>query len=155
MRAKKTDRELPILLPFVPGQASNGEFVPKARTEAHLRAEALAVLVYIGRRVQELSRAEGPLAVTSTVRDEEYQRRLRTGNPEATHGYSLHTTGLAFDVRRRYESGAQAGAFQFVLDDLTARGLIAWIREPQAIHVTVGPAAEELVPLLLAPSARS
>ncbi|MEX0749890.1 MAG: hypothetical protein WD359_03700, partial [Dehalococcoidia bacterium] len=42
MRAKKTDRELPILLPFVPGQASNGEFVPKERTPAHRRAEALA-----------------------------------------------------------------------------------------------------------------
>jgi predicted TIM-barrel fold metal-dependent hydrolase len=42
MRAKKTDRELPILLPFVPGQASNGEFVPKERTRAHLKAEALA-----------------------------------------------------------------------------------------------------------------
>jgi hypothetical protein len=120
-----------------------------------LRAEALAVLVYIGRRVQELARAEGPLVVTSTVRDEEYQRRLRTGNPEATHGYSLHTTGLAFDVRRRYESGAQAGAFQFVLDDLTARGLIAWIREPQAIHIAVGPGAAELVPLLLAPTTSS
>ena len=28
MREKKTDPELPIVLPFVPGQASNGEFVP-------------------------------------------------------------------------------------------------------------------------------
>jgi hypothetical protein len=114
-----------------------------------LREDALAVVVYIGRRVQELGRAERPLAVTSTVRDEEYQRRLRAGNPEATHGYSLHTTGYAFDIRRSYASGAQASAFQFVLDDLTARGLIAWVREPAAIHVTVGPAAAELVPLLL------
>jgi len=42
MRIKKTDAELPILLPFTPGQASNGEFVPKARTRKHLEAEALA-----------------------------------------------------------------------------------------------------------------
>ena len=42
MRAKKTDPELPILLPFVPGQASNGEFVPKERTYTHRKAEALA-----------------------------------------------------------------------------------------------------------------
>ena len=41
------------------------------------------------------------------------------------------------------------GSFQFVLDDLTARNLIAWIREPGAIHVTVSADADELVPLLL------
>ncbi|HJS49719.1 MAG TPA: lytic transglycosylase domain-containing protein [Gaiellaceae bacterium] len=114
-----------------------------------LRAEALALLVYMTGRVQEISRATQPLEVTSTVRDETYQELLRDGNPEATHGYSLHTTGYAFDVRRRYESGAQAQAFQYVLDDLTARGLIAWIREPAAIHVTVAAEAEELVPIML------
>ena len=51
--------------------------------------------------------------------------------------------------RRRYESGAQAQAFQFLLDDLTARGLIAWIREPTAIHITVAREADLLVPLML------
>jgi len=116
-----------------------------------LRAEALALLVYLADRVQALSGATQPLEVTSTVRDDVYQQLLRDGNPEATHGYSLHTTGYAFDIRRRYESRAQAQAFQFELDDLTARGLIAWIREPVAIHVTVGPAAKVLVPLILEP----
>jgi hypothetical protein len=114
-----------------------------------LRAEALAVLVYAAKRVQEIGGARTPLQVTSTVRDDEYQQLLRAGNPEAAHGYSLHTTGYAFDIRRRYESGAQAQAFQFMLDDLTARGLIAWIREPAAIHVTVAPEAESLVPSVL------
>jgi hypothetical protein len=118
-----------------------------------LRAEALAVLVYIGARVKELSGATRPLLVTSTVRDEEYQRLLRKDNPEATHGYSLHTTGFAFDVRRKYESGRHAQAFQFLLDDLAARNLIAWIREPGAIHVTVAAEADELVPVLLEASA--
>ena len=114
-----------------------------------LRAEALALLVYMGRRVQELSGATRPLEVTSSVRDDSYQQLLRTGNPEATQGYSLHTTGFAFDIRRRYESGAQAQAFQFLLDDLTARNLIAWIREPGAIHIAAASEAEALVPLML------
>ena len=116
-----------------------------------LRAEALATLVYIGTRVQALSAATQPLEVTSSVRDDAYQDLLRSSNPEATQGYSLHTTGFAFDVRRRYESGAQAQAFQFLLDDLTARNLIAWVREPAAIHIAVGPGANALVPLLLEP----
>ena len=116
-----------------------------------LRAEALAALVYIGTRVEALSAAARPLEVTSSVRDDAYQDLLRSGNPEAAQGYSLHTTGFAFDVRRRYESGAQAQAFQFLLDDLTARNLIAWVREPGAIHITVGPDAKTLVPLLLEP----
>jgi hypothetical protein len=120
-----------------------------------LRAEALALLVYLGGRVQTLSGATQPLEVTSTVRDDAYQRLLRDGNPEATHGYSLHTTGYAFDVRRRYESGQQAQAFQFLLDDLTARGLIAWIREPAAIHITVAAEAQALVPVLLQPQPRA
>jgi hypothetical protein len=117
-----------------------------------LRAEALAVLVYIGKRVREISESTRPLRVTSAVRDDEYQELLRDGNPEAAHGYSLHTTGYAFDIRRRYQSGEQAQAFQFLLDDLTARGLIAWIREPGAIHITVSEQAEALVKELLEPA---
>jgi hypothetical protein len=117
-----------------------------------LRAEALAVLVYIGKRVREISESTRPLRVTSAVRDDEYQELLRDGNPEAAHGYSLHTTGYAFDIRRRYQSGEQAQAFQFLLDDLTARGLIAWIREPGAIHITVSDEAEALVEELLEPA---
>jgi len=117
-----------------------------------LRKEALALLVYVGSRVQAIGGASRPLQVTSSVRDEEYQSLLRATNPEAAQRYSLHTTGYAFDVRRRYESGAQAQAFQFMLDDLTARGLIAWAREPAAIHVTVAENAAELVPELLEPA---
>ena len=110
-----------------------------------LRPEALALLVYLGRRVDELSGAERPLRVTSAVRDDAYQELLRGRNPEATDGYSLHTTGYAFDIARDYASGKQAQALQFLLDDLTARGLIAWIREPTAIHVAVAREADKLV----------
>jgi hypothetical protein len=144
----------PPRLGFVVDRAM-GELAPKLGQAKELyrglRAEALALLVYMGRRVQELSGATKPLEVTSTVRDEAYQRLLRDDNPEATHGYSLHTTGYAFDVRRAYETAKQAQAFQFVLDDLTARGLIAWIREPAAIHITVAREAHTLVPLMLEP----
>ncbi len=116
-----------------------------------LRPEALAQLLYIAARVHSLSGSNKPLEVTSTVRDDAYQRLLRTGNPEATRGYSLHTTGYAFDIRRRYASRAQAEAFQFVLETLNARGLITWVREPSAIHVTVSSSAAALVPFMLAP----
>jgi Transglycosylase SLT domain len=101
-----------------------------------LQPEALAVLEAIGAATRAIS-GTGPLTVTSTVRDERYQRLLAASDIEATHAYSLHTTGFAFDVARTYVSRAQALAFQFVLDRLTARGLMAWVREPGAIHVTV------------------
>jgi len=116
-----------------------------------LRPEALATLAYIAARVHQISGAFQPLLVTSAVRDQSYQQLLTTGTPEATRGYSLHTTGYAFDIRRRYESQAQANAFQFLLDDLRTRGLIAWVREPAAIHITASPTASTLVPVMLHP----
>jgi hypothetical protein len=117
-----------------------GELAPRigqsARLYRALRPEALAMLEAIGAGTRAMSGA-APLLVTSTVRDERYQRLLAAGDIEATHAYSLHTTGFAFDIARTYRSRAQALAFQFVLDRLAARGLIAWVREPGAIHVTV------------------
>ena len=130
-----------------------GELAPRLGLEKQLyrglRPEALALLLYLADRVHEYGRTTQPLEVTSSVRDEPYQQLLREKNTEATSGYSLHTTGYAFDIRRRYESAALARAFQFVLDNLTARGLIAWVREPAAIHVTVSIDAEVLVPYFL------
>ena len=112
-----------------------------------LRPEALALLVYLARGVREIS-GEGALVLTSTVRDQTYQDQLVGRNREATLGYSLHTTGWAMDIERRYASRAQAQAFQFMLDRLQALNLIAWVREPAAIHLTAGPDAEQLVELL-------
>ena len=54
----------------------------------------------------------------------------RARNREATQNYSLHTTGYAFDILRRYGSGTQAAAFQYELERLQARGLIAWVTRP-------------------------
>ncbi len=112
-----------------------------------LRPEALAMAIYIGAQVREISH-ESPLIVTSTVRDGAYQALLVRRNGEATRGFSLHTTGWAFDVSRLYRSKHQALAFQFVLDRLRSLNAIAWVREPDAIHITVSSDAKRLLPLL-------
>jgi hypothetical protein len=112
-----------------------------------LRPESLAVLVYIAAGAHEIS-GQGPLDVTSTVRDTSYQRLLVKGNIQAARTYSLHTTGYSFDILRSYTSRRQALAFQFMLDRLTALDLIAWAAEPNAIHVTVSSDARVLIPLL-------
>ncbi len=112
-----------------------------------LRPEALALALYLGAQVRAIERG-GSLTMTSTVRDQHYQDRLTRSNHEATHGYSLHTTGWAFDVLRAYRSNRQAQAFQWHLDRLSVLGVIAWVREPAAIHVTVAEDARALLPLL-------
>jgi len=113
-----------------------------------LRREALATALYIGAQTRAYASGDAPLVVTSTVRDEEYQRRLVRGNHEATRNYSLHTTGWAFDIARQYRSRRQALAFQFVLDRLQTLNVIAWAREPRAIHITAAGDAEGLLPLV-------
>jgi hypothetical protein len=112
-----------------------------------LQPDALAVLIYLAAGVHEIS-GQSPLTVTSTVRDRSYQRLLIKRNFQATREYSLHTTGYAFDILRRYRSKRQAQAFQFMLDRLTALDLIAWAAEPEAIHITVSSDAKVLLPLL-------
>jgi hypothetical protein len=82
------------------------------------------------------------------VRDGAYQALLLRHNGEATRGFSLHTTGWAFDISRMYRSKRQALAFQFVLDRLRSLNAIAWVREPDAIHITVSSDAQRLLPLL-------
>jgi hypothetical protein len=114
-----------------------------------LRPEALALLLYLANRVYALSGEVKPLTVTNTIRDDAYQRRLDPADPEANQSYSLHTTGYAFDILRRYGSGAQAAAFQYELERLQARGLIAWIREPKTIHITVSSDAKTLIDTML------
>jgi Transglycosylase SLT domain len=114
----------------------------------HLRPEALGLLVYLATGTREIGGKATPLSVTSAVRDEQYQHLVAAANIEATHGYSLHTTGFTFDIRRAYSSHREALAFQFMLDRLQALNMIAWVREPEAIHVTVSSAARVLEPLI-------
>ena len=102
-----------------------------------LRPQALDVLMYIGRQVHELSGARRPLVLTSAVRDDRYQGVLQHVNANAARSYSLHTTGYAFDIARKYANGRQGSAFQYVLDRLQAANAIAYIREGEAIHIAV------------------
>lgn len=118
-----------------------------------LGREALAAIGYVGAWTQRISASRALLNVTSTVRDTKYQQLLDATNPEAVSDYSLHTTGFTFDIARDYGSRAQAMTVQFLLDRLTALNLIAWVREPGAIHVTVaGDAARLQRPLGIAPA---
>jgi hypothetical protein len=150
------DGELRRLLP--PGEAarlglrparSMGELAGRLDADRGLyrglRPEAYALAVYLAAGVREVAGTRAPLVVTSTVRDLDYQRLLARRNPFATRAYSLHTTGFAFDVRRRYASRAQAAAFQYMLDRLQALNLIAWVREPGDIHITVSGEARRLL----------
>jgi hypothetical protein len=88
-----------------------------------LRPRAFALAVYMARGVRKVSGTKAPLTVTRLV-------------TPAGEGHALHATGFMFDVRRRYRSGAQAEAFQYMLDRLQALNLIAWTRDPGAIHIT-------------------
>jgi soluble lytic murein transglycosylase-like protein len=126
-----------------------GELAPRLEVSrepySSLRPEALAALIYMTARVQEINRGEGELIVTSAVRDGAYQEALLGVNPEATPAYSLHTTGYSFDILRRYSSDRQASAFQFALDRLRALAVIDYAVEPRAIHVTVSNGARPLL----------
>jgi hypothetical protein len=113
-----------------------------------LRPEALSLLVYLGAGVKAIDPRAAPLRVTSSVRDQAYQNLLLQSNPEATSAYSLHTTGYTFDILRKYSGRREADAFDFMLGRLQALNLIAWVREPAAIHITVSSDAARLEGLL-------
>ena len=98
-----------------------------------LRPEAYDLAVYLAAGVRDVSGTRAPLTVTQTVRDVE------------SGGDSLHATGFAFDVRRDYASDAQAVGFQYMLDRLQSLNLIAWVRDPDVIHITASSEAGELV----------
>ncbi|HWH96330.1 MAG TPA: transglycosylase SLT domain-containing protein [Baekduia sp.] len=108
-----------------------------------LRPDALRLLRYVALGVREIART-APLTVTAASRSVAAEERDSRGafGPETPP--SAHTTGYAFDISRAYRSPAQAQALQFWLDRLTALDVIAWVREPAVIHVTVGPRAGEL-----------
>lgn len=122
-----------------------GELAEDPSLYRGLRPEALGLAVYLANAVREAAGTRAPLIVTSTVRSQDYQDSLVRRNREATRAYSLHTTGFSFDVRRLYRSRAQAVAFQYMLDRLQSLNLIAWVREPGAIHVTVSGEARRLL----------
>jgi hypothetical protein len=94
-----------------------------------LRPEAFALAAYIGKGVRRIARTTAPLIVTRTVRP----------------GEGIHASGFAFDIRRSYRSGAQAEAFQYMLDRLQALNLIAWTRDVDTIHITASSDGKRLL----------
>jgi hypothetical protein len=103
-----------------------------------LRAPALDLLIELAARVRTLSAGAAPLIVTSTVADERYQHLLDASDPPAAAGYS-------FTLLRRYVRHSQAVALQFMLDRLQALNLIAWVRFPTVIEVTVASDASKVI----------
>jgi hypothetical protein len=94
-----------------------------------LRPGALRMLVDLAAGVRRLSRL-APLRVATTVSDTRYQQHVN--NP-----YEPDATGWSFAIDRRYAGGAQAQAFQDLLDRLASLNLIAWSREGPTIEITV------------------
>ena len=111
-------------------------------TYVALRPRAARLLTYLTGKVYELSGEQRPLAVTRATYDDGSAATLTPRDPGAAAHAGMHATGFAFDIRRRYGSGAQAAAFQWTLERLEALGLIAWTRGRSVIHLVVSPRAD-------------
>jgi hypothetical protein len=100
----------------------------KVRLLSHLRPAALKVLEEIAKTYYD--KFGRPLAVTSIVRPDEYQRRLRETNANATLiEVPPHTTGLAFDLYYRYMNAAEQTFIMAELARLQDDGRIEALRE--------------------------
>jgi hypothetical protein len=144
-----------VLVPARPGQGAHFAIDPRLeKVAAHLtetpgtyvalRPRASRMLSYLTAKVYELSGDERKLTVTRAAYDEESAPTLTPPDPGAAAHGGVHATGFAFDIRRRYGSGAQAAAFEWTLERLEALGLIAWTRGQSVIHVIVSPRADVL-----------
>jgi len=126
MRLYRDDRERLQELSQLQARSDSSEFVlhpdgpADDADEGSLRPEASALLAYIRQGVRTVSGVRAPLAVA-------------------------HREGWSFDVRRRYANGAQAEAFQYMLDRLQALNVIAWARRANLIHVTASSDAGRLL----------
>ena len=100
----------------------------KVRLLSHLRPAALKVLEEVAKSYRD--KFERPLAVTSLVRPDEYQRQLRETNANATLvEVPPHTTGLAFDLFYRYMNAAEQTFIMSELARLQDEGRIEVLRE--------------------------
>lgn len=100
----------------------------KVRLLSHLRPAALQVLEEVAKTYRD--KFGRPLAVTSLVRPDEYQRHLRETNANATLiEVPPHTTGLAFDLYYRYMNAAEQTFIMSELGRLQDAGRIEVLRE--------------------------
>lgn len=94
-----------------------------------LAPRAIRGLIRIAAAVRELSGGVAPLHVAFAVADGHYLSSTGVSDPMAQ-------TGFGFAIARRYRSGAQAEAFQSVLDRMQSLNLIAWAPVGDRIMVT-------------------
>ena len=100
----------------------------KVRLLSYLRPAALKVLEEVAKSYRD--KFGRPLAVTSLVRPDEYQRQLRETNANATLiEVPPHTTGLAFDIYYRYMNAAEQTFIMSELARLQNEGRIEVLRE--------------------------
>lgn len=100
----------------------------KVRLLSHLRPAALKVLEEVAKSYRD--KFGRPVAVTSLVRPDEYQRQLRETNPNATLiEVPPHTTGLAFDLYYRYMNAAEQTFIMSELGRLQDEGRIEVLKE--------------------------
>jgi hypothetical protein len=92
----------------------------RARTrDMKLAPAAFRILSYVGQGVREISGVRRALLLA-------------------------RANGFRFEIRRDYANGRQAEAFQYMLDRLQALNLIAWVRDPEVIHITASKEGGEL-----------
>jgi hypothetical protein len=109
-------------------QDAAGRKAFKVRLLSHLRPAALKVLEEVAKTYHD--KFGRPLAVTSLVRPDEYQRQLRETNANATLiEVPPHTTGLAFDLFYRYMNAAEQTFIMSELGRLRDEGRIEVLRE--------------------------
>lgn len=100
----------------------------RARLLSFIRPEALEVMTDIARQYRE--QFGRPLAFTSLIRSEHYQRQLGETNANATKiAVPPHTTGLAFDIFYRYMTADEQHAIMGLIARLEAEGRLEALRE--------------------------
>jgi len=100
----------------------------RARLLSFIRPEALEVMLDIARQYRE--QFGRPLAFTSLIRSEHYQRELGETNSNATQiAVPPHTTGLAFDIYYRYMTADEQHALMGLIARMEAEGRLEALRE--------------------------
>ena len=100
----------------------------RARLLSFIRPEALEVMLDIARQYRE--QFGRPLAFTSLIRSEHYQRELGETNSNATQiAVPPHTTGLAFDIYYRYMTADEQHAIMGLIARMEAEGRLEALRE--------------------------
>jgi len=94
-----------------------------------LNPVAIKLLIRMAAAVRTLSGGQTPLQVAAAATDGKYLSAQGVYDPMAQ-------TGFSFQIARRYRSGAQAEAFQAVLDRLQSLNLIAWAPIGSVIEIT-------------------